>query len=443
MRRALAVIRRSIEMPEYGNWRAILLREIHIVLVFFFTRRYRSLRATMNLANRAILSHSKPARAEGDALVIRMLVEDHGAQLKRCNGKVPFDRDPGAPLPDLINHQGNIAGRPSSVGLACADFDAGKSDWLTDKLDKCGVPYYVENSVRGDHVIFPFAEHSGGDFRWEGNGGHGDVIVDKMIVMKDLAGLLAFLVKIGPKTSRANLKSLFRGMGWKPRVEKFNAEELEVTWSGVNGPLPFRGEYRFGNRMNQFNANIWYDVMSGLNPEGRMGQFLRVRRRKLEDEDKYSLQATCAFLSTLARAVQWRSSCLEAARNLAAQIPSFTPAFIRVLAAMLSFAKTTGMCWAKQANIARAAGCCDRTVRRALNLLEKHGLIIDEGYHYSGTRRFSFGLGEMSNKLFLAPVESVVSLVRSLVDVVASVVLPLTKSTPRQLALRMTDREPP
>ena len=83
----------------------------------------------MSLANRAILSHPKGARAEGNAHWYSvMLVEDQGAQLKRCNGKVPFDRDPGASLADLIEHEGNIAARPSSVGLAVADFDAGESE---------------------------------------------------------------------------------------------------------------------------------------------------------------------------------------------------------------------------------------------------------------------------------------------------------------------------
>ena len=195
--------------------------------------------------------------------------------------------------------------------------------------------------------------------------------------------------------------------------------------------------------MNQFNTDVWYDVMSGLNPWGRMAQFLRARRRKFEDEDKYSLQAKRALLSTLASAAQWVSSCMEAVRNPAARIPGFTPAYIRVLSAMLSFAKTTGRCWANQENIARAAGCCDRTVRRAQEFFLARGLLIDEGYHKSGTRRFSFGLGKMSDKLSFSAEGSVVSLVRRLLDD-DSVVLPSsTTSTLRQPALRMQDRAPP
>ena len=112
-----------------------------------------------------------------------------------------------------------------------------------------------------------------GIFRWEGNGGHGDVIVDKMIVMKDLASWLGFLVKIGPKTPRANLKRIFSGIGWKPRVESFEADELgelEGAFSFVNGPLPDRGKLEYGGRQNRFNAAIWYDAESGLNPSGRI-----------------------------------------------------------------------------------------------------------------------------------------------------------------------------
>ena len=404
-------------------------------------------RDVMNLAYRAILSHPKGTWAEGAALVLRILVEDHRAQLKRCNGKVPFDRDPGASLHDLINHQGNIAARPSSMGLAGVDFDAGKSDWLTDKLDKRGAPYLVESSARGDHVIFPFAEHSGGNFRWEGNGGHGDVIVDKMIVMKDLAGWLGLLVKIGPKTPRADLKSLFRGMGWTPRVESFESfevRELDGALGCVDGPLPNRGKYVYGNRMNQFNANVWYDVMSGLNPRGRMGQMLRAYDPELDGgRDKYVLQAKRAFRSTMIRAQQWMATRLEAARHLAARIPGFTPAYLRIFAVMLAFSRKTGICWASQENIARAAGCCDRTVRRAIKFFLECGLLIKAGRHYSGTRRFSFGPREMSDKVYSAPEGSVVSLACCLVDDVVSVVLPPTTSSTRQLALRMADRAPP
>ena len=401
----------------------------------------------MNLADRAILAHPKGTRAEGNALVLRMLVEEKGAQLKRANGKKPFDRDPGASLADLIDHQGNIAARPSSMGLAGADFDFGKSDWLTEQLTKDGVPYFVESSTRGDHVLFPFAEHSGGNFRWEGNGGHGDVIVDKMIVMKDLASWLRFLVKIGPKTPRANLKRIFSGIGWKPRVESFEADELgelEDAFSFVNGPLPDRGKLEYGGRQNRFNAAIWYDAESGLNPSGRIEQMLRARIPDLEDRDKYAREVMRTFKSTITKVKLWMTACLHAARNLATRIPGFTPAYIRVLSAMLSFAKTTGMCWANQENIARAAGYCDRTVRRAQKFFLACGLLIDEGYHKSGTRRFSFGLGKMSDKLSFSPEGSVVSLVRRLLDDVDSVVLPSpTPSTPGQPALRMSDRAPP
>ena len=417
--------------------------DIFKVIVFVLIVSHRSVRAAMSLANRAIFSYPKGTRAEADALVLRILVEDYDAQLKRCNGKEPFDHDPGASLADLIDHQDNIAARPSSMGLAAADFDAGESNWLTDTLDKRGVPYFVESRTRGDHVLFPFAEHSGGNFRWEGNGGHGDVIVDKMIVMKDLASWLGFLVKLDPKTPRANLKRIFRGIGWKPRVEAFEADELEGAFSFVNGPLPNRGKLEYGGRQSRFNAAIWYDAESGLNPSGRIGQMLRARIPGLEDRDKYAREVMRTFKSTITKVKLWMTACLDAARNLATRIPGFTPAYIRVLSAMLAFAKTTGMCWANQENIARAAGCCDRTVRRAQKFFRECGLLIDEGYHKSGTRRFSFGLGKMSDKLSFSPEGSVVSLVRRLLDDVDSVVLPSTMSTPRQPALRMSDRAPP
>ena len=122
---------------------------------------------------------------------------------------------------------------------------------------------------------------------------------------------------------------------------------------------------------------------------------------------------------------------MDAARNLAARIPGFTPAFMRIFGAMLAFAKTTRKCWAKQENIARSAGCSDRHISRAIKFFLKCGLIHFEGYHYSGTCRYSFSLGNMSDKLSFAPVGSFVALVRRLVDDVASVVLPPTTSTPR------------
>ena len=109
----------------------------------------------MSLANRAIFSYPKGTRAEADALVLRILVEDYDAQLKRCNGKVPFDRDPGASLADLIDHQDNIAARPSSMGLAAADFDAGESNWLTDTLDKCGGALFCRKQNARRSCPFP------------------------------------------------------------------------------------------------------------------------------------------------------------------------------------------------------------------------------------------------------------------------------------------------
>ena len=398
----------------------------------------------MSLANRAILSHPKGARAEGEAWVIRMLVEDYEAQLKRANGKESFDHDPGGSLPDLIEHEGAITGRPSSVGLAVADFDAGESDWLTDILDKRSVPYVKVRRNRGDHVHFPFVENSGGDFRWDGHGGHGEVIVDMMVVLDEPGIWIGLLEKIGEHTLRANLKSIFRKMGWKPRVTQVEIDELSDVWAGVNAPLRKRGKYDFGKRMNQFNANVWYDVQSGLNPRGRIGQVIRACIPDREDKDKYVAQVKRAFKSTVIYAAQWKSSCLEAARNLAAIVPGFTPAFMHVLAAMLSFAKMTNECWANQENIARAAGCTDRTVRNATHFLLKYNLICFEGHHYSGTCLYSFVLGRISDKLSFGGLGGVVSLVRRLLDDVDSVVLPsTTTSTPRQPALRMPDRAPP
>ena len=398
----------------------------------------------MSLANRAILSHPKGARAEGNALVLRMLVEDQGAQLKRCNGKVPFDRDPGASLADLIEHEGNIAARPSSVGLAVADFDAGESGWLTDILDKRGVPYVKVRRNRGDHVHFPFVENSCGDFRWDGHGGHGEVIVDKMVVLDEPGIWIGLIEKIGEHTPRANLKSIFRNMGWKPRVSSIEIDELSDVWTGINAPLPKRGKYDFGKRMNQFNANVWYDVQSGLNPRGRIGQMIRAYIPNREDKDKYVTQVKRAFKSTVIHAAQWFSSCMDAAKNLAWRVPGFTPAFIRVFAAMLRFAKQTSECWAKQKNIARSAGCTDRTVRNAIPFLLKYKLIHFEGYHYSGTCRYSFGVERISDKLSLSPLVGVVSLVTRLLAIDGSALPTATAPlTPAQPVLSMPDCAPP
>ena len=130
---------------------------------------------------------------------------------------------------------------------------------------------------------------------------------------------------------------------------------------------------------------------------------LRARIPDLEDRDKYAREVMRTFKSTITKVKLWMTACLHAARNLATRIPGFTPAYIRVLSAMLSFAKTTGLCWANQENIARAAGCCDRTVRRAQKFFRECGLLIDEGYHKSGTRRFFLWSGENVLQAIFSP----------------------------------------
>ena len=305
------------------------------------------------------------------------------------------------------------------------------------------MPQFTEQSKRGDHVFFVVRKGTASDFHWETEDGYGEVIYRKWVVIKEPALLLGLIHKIGPKTPRANLKRIFRGMGWKPRVESFEADELDAAWSGVNGPLPNRGRYVYGKRMNQFNANVWYDIQSGLNPRGRIGQVIRAYIPNREDKDKYVTQVHRAFKSTATYAEQWKSSCLEAARNFAAIVPGFTPAFMHVFAAMLSFAKMTNKCWAKQENIARAAGCTDRTVRNAIPFLLKHKLIHFEGHHYSGTCRYSFVLGRVSYKLSLEGLGGVVSLVTRLLAVDGSVLPTATPSSPVQPVLSMPDRAPP
>ncbi|MCY3780038.1 MAG: helix-turn-helix domain-containing protein [Chloroflexi bacterium] len=358
----------------------------------------------MSLADRAIASHGKPTRADGLAWILGDLIE-RGGQFKRCNGKEPFDRDPGATLDQLVEHDGNIAIRPSSLHIICVDFDKGKSRWLTDVLDKLGIPHCIEKSRRGDHVFFPVSKKCGSNFAWENENGSGCVIYSKMVVIKDAAILTALLEKIGPNTPRATRSNVFRHLGKNaaPRpskAKKDNNEADEVIDRRAKLRKRDDGGYFEGNRNNQLVADTWYDTIKGLTCWGHFQRALEAHLPDKEDLDVYRRQLERSFHSTRRKAEDWKQSCMDAAEAATQHIEGATPKYRRVLGAMWAISKTTSLCWAKQETLALVADCSIKTVYRAQKFWRRHKIIHYRGFHYSNTVQYSFGDVKMSDKPF-------------------------------------------
>ena len=369
----------------------------------------------MSLVDRAILSRLKPNRAEKQYAKLAWLIEC-GGKFKRCKGKKPFDRDPGATLDQLADHKDNIAFRPSSLGLGCLDFDAGKHHWFIHLLKKTKIPYTVEKSTRGAHVFFPVARNDGSNFHWQNKHGEGDMIYSKMVVIRDIELLFRLYGKARKSNAKAHRQNVFRHIGAMEAPAPAPAGNPSKDKTNLILQLSKHQKrdddgYFYGNRNNQLNSDVWYDRLKGSSGWRRRLLALGAHKEEVESIESWMREVDYTYRRTASEADAWKQFCMTAATCV-----STTDACQRVLGAMWAIAKTTSTCWASHETIALIADCSIKTVQRAQILLQRLKIIRFKGYHYSGTCMWSFADLGMSDKPFFTPVGEVRDIVRRLHD---------------------------